>query len=116
MPLVQKRVMTICRLETSRCALHAGRLFFDLLNEPDAFDMLWGKPSYHPNGGMYAAVPPWGALYTEAADTLLQQEPQLLFLVEGTGQNKQPGSAYGKSTLGCKDLDINFMHSRVSST
>ena len=85
-------------------AVSVGRLFFDLLNEPDAFDMLWSQPNIHPNGGIHSAVPPWGALYTEAADTLLQQEPELLFLVEGTGQTNQPGTSYGKSTPRCKIL------------
>lgn len=58
--------------------------------------MLWSEPSIHPNGGAFSAVPSWGALYVETADSLLQVEPELLFLVEGTGQKYQPGTSYGK--------------------
>lgn len=91
---------------------YAGRLFFDLLNEPDGFDMLWSKPSIHPNSGAFLAVPPWGALYTEAADALLQQEPQLLFLVEGTGQKNQPGTSYGTPFDLTQDLFRNLPFER----
>ena len=91
---------------TTRNFWNAGRLFFDLLNEPDAFNMLWGKPNTNPNGGVFGTVPAWGALYTQTADALLQEEPELLFLVEGTGQKLQPGTAFGKSYLFARSLGV----------
>ena len=76
----------------------AGRLFFDLLNEPDAWNMTWSQPNINMNGqnANSSTVPAWGTLFTNTAQTLLTQEPALLFFAEGTGQRNQPGTAFGE--------------------
>ena len=75
----------------------AGRLIFDLLNEPDAWNFTWGQPNINSNGQFAnsSTVPAWGDLYTTTAEQLLTQAPSLLLFVEGTGQRNQPGTAYG---------------------
>lgn len=75
----------------------AGRIFFDLLNEPDGFNMTWSYANINTRG-LYpnsSTVPAWGDLFTDTADSLVAQEPDLLLLAEGTGQFNQPGTAYG---------------------
>jgi hypothetical protein len=74
-----------------------GRIFFDLLNEPDAFNFAWGVSQTNPRSQTPASqtVPAWGQLFTNTAAILIQQEPALLFFVEGTGQFNQPGTAFG---------------------
>ena len=75
----------------------AGRIFFDLLNEPDGFNFTWSYPNINTRG-LYpnsSVVPAWGDLYTDTAASLVEQEPALLLLAEGTGQYNQPGTAYG---------------------
>lgn len=77
--------------------MFAGRLIFDLLNEPDAFNFAWSQSntiSMAQNANS-STVEPWGTLYTDTAATLISQAPSLLFFVEGTGQRNQPGTAYG---------------------
>ena len=79
-------------------SLNAGRLIVDLLNEPDGFNMTWSSPNINTNGQFAnsTTVPSWGELYTNTSAALIAQEPALLFLVEGTGQRNQPGTAYGE--------------------
>ena len=77
-----------------------GRIFLDLLNEPDAFNFTWGQPNVNLLGHevVSGTVVPWGDLYTETAALLLNQEPSLMFFLQGTGQALEPGSSRGKST------------------
>jgi len=81
---------------TCRCA---GRLFFDLLNEPDSWNMAWSQEMMNPNAQTAASsiVPAWGTLFTNTAAQLIAQEPALLFFAEGCGQRNQPGTSYGLS-------------------
>ena len=85
----------------------AGRLFFDLLNEPDAFNFTWSNTNTNSNGqnANSTTVEPWGTLFTDTAAALLVQEPELLFFAEGTGQRNQPGTAYGMSITCIKILN-----------
>lgn len=78
--------------------LLAGRLFFDLLNEPDAFNFTWSSPNTNSQAenANSTNVEAWGTLFTDTAALLLRQEPSLLFFAEGTGQKNQPGTAYGE--------------------
>lgn len=75
----------------------AGRLFFDLMNEPDAFRFTWSYNGTNFKGQDQSSIflEPWGTLYTDTAALLLQQEPELLLFVEGTGQRNQPGTSHG---------------------
>lgn len=41
----------------------------------------------------------WADLFTESAALLLQQEPEMLLLLQGTGQTGQAGTSRGKSTF-----------------
>jgi hypothetical protein len=56
-----------------------GKVFFDLLNEPQQFDILWeeknGKPALKD-------------LYLEVMDAIWKEAPGCLFFIEGTGQGK----------------------------
>ncbi len=77
--------------------LCAGRIFFDLLNEPDAFNFAWSVQRTNPESQTPASqtVPAWGQLFTNTAAVLIQQEPALLFFAEGTGQKNIQGTAFG---------------------
>ena len=91
----------------------AGRLFFDLLNEPDAFNFTWSQTNTNSNGqnANSTVVEPWGTLFTDTAAALLEQEPALLFFAEGTGQKNQPGTAYGTSSMQLCLLMALYWHS-----
>ena len=76
----------------------AGRLFLDLLDEPDAFEFAWHGLKRNTRAELETNkyLQPWSELYKDTAHLLLQQESQLLFFLQGTGQILQPGSTFGK--------------------
>ena len=63
----------------------------DLFNEPDVYGLQWEAPSTR--GG--TTFPPLADLYMAAGQALYDVDPQVLLLLEGTGQSKIEGGAWG---------------------
>lgn len=101
-PLCPAEQACCTRVSELAVSMPAGRLFFDLVNEPDAFNFLWNQFAGNPRGDHANStnVEPWSTLYQRTVHLLLKQESALLFFLQGTSQLYQPGSAHGKFSNG----------------
>ncbi|KAK9833321.1 hypothetical protein WJX81_006148 [Elliptochloris bilobata] len=73
----------------------AGRLFLELLNEPDILGFRWETSSSIVVNGVRRTFPKLQRLYLQTMLALRAVSPLALFAVEGTGQATMPGVAYG---------------------